>query len=200
MAATAVTLGMGARNNLNRFFSERSWQELANTNTPAAARYALAGMELSPVNAQYYHAALAGVLHATNESLVPLEHSGGVKMATFSPSGDLLATASRDGTARIWNTTDGELVETLTGHTDQVNSAVVRWQVGCHSKSRWQRESLVAGNRAGRFPGWARWMGQHGDVFPRRCAAESAHCGRRHDCAGVGCRQRTPVGCSCWPY
>ena len=38
----------------------------------------------------------------------------------FSPDGRLLATASRDDTARLWDPATGEHLRTLTGHTDGV--------------------------------------------------------------------------------
>jgi WD40 repeat protein len=40
--------------------------------------------------------------------------------AAFSPDGTLLATASRDGTARIWDATTGEALQILTGHTSTI--------------------------------------------------------------------------------
>jgi WD40 repeat protein len=38
----------------------------------------------------------------------------------FSPEGTCLATASGDGTARLWDSTTGECLLTLTGHTGGV--------------------------------------------------------------------------------
>ena len=47
-------------------------------------------------------------------------HLGGVRAAAFSPSGALLATASDDGTARIWDFTTRATRITLQGHTGSV--------------------------------------------------------------------------------
>jgi len=48
-------------------------------------------------------------------------HTGAVRGVAFRPYGEhlqLLATCSSDGTARLWNSDTGELLETLTGHMD----------------------------------------------------------------------------------
>ncbi|MFD5829211.1 hypothetical protein [Lentzea sp. NPDC060358] len=59
---------------------------------------------------------------------VPLAgHTGAVYLTTFSPDGTLLATASYDRTARLWNVEDRgnpRQVAVLTGHTDWLSSAV----------------------------------------------------------------------------
>ena len=44
-------------------------------------------------------------------------HTGAVWGVAFSPDGTRLATASADGTARLWDSTTGESLLTLTGHT-----------------------------------------------------------------------------------
>ena len=122
LALIATNLGFEARKNLNRYFAERSWQELEDVNFNSAARYALAGMELSPANASEYQSALAGVLHATNDSFSPMMHNGGVKTVAFSPDGALLATAGRENVARIWSVSDQSLIAEFSGHTDQLNT------------------------------------------------------------------------------
>lgn len=42
------------------------------------------------------------------------------------PDGARVATASRDGTTRIWEVITGKTIATLTGHTDTVNAVVFR--------------------------------------------------------------------------
>jgi WD40 repeat protein len=49
------------------------------------------------------------------------KHTAGVSFAIFSPDGRRILTASRDGTARIWNAADGAEVAVL-AHDDSVNS------------------------------------------------------------------------------
>ena len=47
-------------------------------------------------------------------------HTGPVNEMAFSPNGRLLATASADGTARLWDPATGKHRHTLTGHTGPV--------------------------------------------------------------------------------
>jgi len=51
-------------------------------------------------------------------------HIDEVKSAVFSPDGKLIASASRDKTARLWNTSTGKQCGVLEGHTLDVYSAV----------------------------------------------------------------------------
>lgn len=44
-----------------------------------------------------------------------VEHSGKIRKITFSPDGKLLATASEDGSCRVWKADSGELVQDLSG-------------------------------------------------------------------------------------
>ncbi|MUG95113.1 hypothetical protein F7734_23220 [Scytonema sp. UIC 10036] len=48
-------------------------------------------------------------------------HSDGILKLSFSPDGQLLATASRDKTVKLW-TIDGKLLTTLEGHNDAVTN------------------------------------------------------------------------------
>ncbi len=47
----------------------------------------------------------------------------GVRSVAFSPEGRKVVTASRDGTARIWDLASGRQILSLNGHTDQVTAA-----------------------------------------------------------------------------
>ncbi|HLZ31917.1 MAG TPA: BTAD domain-containing putative transcriptional regulator [Chloroflexota bacterium] len=49
-------------------------------------------------------------------------HSGRVLAVVFSPDGHRLATASQDGTARVWDAMSGQQQLTLRGHTGAVNA------------------------------------------------------------------------------
>jgi WD40 repeat protein len=64
-----------------------------------------------------------------SKSAPPLEpahylvgHTDGVHSVAFSPDGRLLATASHDGTARLWDIASGTQVKLLEGHTGAVYS------------------------------------------------------------------------------
>lgn len=47
-------------------------------------------------------------------------HSRGITCLTFSPDGQLLATGSEDHTVKLWRVSDGSLVRTLRGHSDDI--------------------------------------------------------------------------------
>ncbi|MFO0944653.1 MAG: protein kinase [Planctomycetota bacterium] len=57
-----------------------------------------------------------------NRELVTLRgHEGSVYHAAFSPDMTTLASASQDGTVRVWEVPSGRIRWTLSGHTDEVN-------------------------------------------------------------------------------
>ena len=49
-------------------------------------------------------------------------HSGGITSVAYSPKGDLVATASNDGTVILWEPFSGLMVQKLVGHTNAVIS------------------------------------------------------------------------------
>jgi hypothetical protein len=49
-------------------------------------------------------------------------HSAGVASCAWSPDGRTLATASHDGTVRLWEASSGRELRTLTGHTSMVSA------------------------------------------------------------------------------
>jgi WD40 repeat protein len=51
-----------------------------------------------------------------------LGHRGGVRSVAFSPDGKIFASASEDGTVKLWNARPARLISTLTGHTARVTS------------------------------------------------------------------------------
>lgn len=59
---------------------------------------------------------------AGRQTAVMKGHAGLVLAVAFSRDGKLLATASRDGTARLWDVASGELYLTLSGHASAVTA------------------------------------------------------------------------------
>ncbi len=97
-------------------------RELLARHEPKWAARLLLAMEVSDfsVRWQWEWIALArSVLTASPLMAVFDEHRRGVRMAAFSPDGTLIATASNDGTARIWPV-DGGVPTVLSGHTHGV--------------------------------------------------------------------------------
>jgi len=70
---------------------------------------------------------VAWMADATSPQLVRtiMGHTSGVESVAWSPDGTRLATASHDGTARVWDLATGAELRTLPGHTDWVVS--VAW-------------------------------------------------------------------------
>jgi WD40 repeat protein len=55
-------------------------------------------------------------------------HSALVSSVAFSPDGKTLANGSWDNTIKLWNVETGELVRTLTGHTDEARISLNGWK------------------------------------------------------------------------
>ncbi len=66
---------------------------------------------------------LAEARNADKEAAILRGHSGLVRTAFFSPSGQRVITAASDKTARIWDALTGNLLRVLDGHQDAVWSA-----------------------------------------------------------------------------
>lgn len=69
--------------------------------------------------------ALTIALAASRVRLVLHGHAGAVRAVAWSPSGMMLATASDDGTARVWDCNDGRELAVLRGHKDGIRA--VAW-------------------------------------------------------------------------
>lgn len=76
-----------------------------------------------------------------------------VWQVSYAPDGALLASAGGDATLRLWKVEDGELLATLSGHTEAVTS------VAFSPDARW----LVSGGLDGRLILWAISVPQTGD-------------------------------------
>jgi len=60
----------------------------------------------------------------TSRVMLVLQHDAEVWSVAYSPDGKRIATASQDKTAKVWDSTSGELLLTLAGHTESVNGVV----------------------------------------------------------------------------
>ena len=95
-------------------------REVADTDIPRVAAAARAFLD---TRTAAQPAALAAPAAAPPIPVPPLHlartltgHAGWVRGVAFSPDGRLLATASTDKTARLWDPATGECLRTLTGH------------------------------------------------------------------------------------
>jgi WD40 repeat protein len=65
-------------------------------------------------------ATLISLVSGLRDDLLLQGHSAGVSAVAYSPDGEQLATASYDGTARIWDTSTGAQLRVLDAHTERV--------------------------------------------------------------------------------
>ncbi len=66
--------------------------------------------------------ALQQAIYHVRERDRAVGHRGTIKSVTFSPDGKIFASASNDGTVKLWNARPARLISTLTGHTARVTS------------------------------------------------------------------------------
>jgi WD40 repeat protein len=96
-------------------------EELRATNPALAAQLALGAYRLAPT--AQTRSAVLGALSPTYATTLT-GHDGNVNAVALSRNGHLLATASRDRTAQLWDVTDPHhprRLATLTGHTNNVS-------------------------------------------------------------------------------
>jgi WD40 repeat protein len=104
--------------------------ELLHGNFDSALRIAAQGVRVDlalppgTVNSSSAAAQLAAAVSQSDWRLLLSGHERGVHSAVFSPDGAHIVTASRDNTARIWDTATGKEIAVLRGHESDVLSAV----------------------------------------------------------------------------
>ena len=75
--------------------------------------------EIDPEAENQVKIALQQAVYGISERNRLQGHDGGVQAVTFSADGEMMATAGRDNTAKLW-TVEGEMLLTLNGHEDVV--------------------------------------------------------------------------------
>ncbi|HBE18902.1 MAG TPA: hypothetical protein DEG17_20525 [Cyanobacteria bacterium UBA11149] len=93
----------------------------APSSTPSAAKPITSLTPSSTPSAAKHHLSLQKILEQIREKNQFTGHQGAVNSVSFSPNGKYIATASEDGTARLWNQ-EGNLEVELIGHQGKVRS------------------------------------------------------------------------------
>lgn len=101
----------------------------------------------------------------------------GVLDASFSPDGQRIVTASRDGTAQLWDTETWDLMHTMTGHVNSVyagcfslDGQLIVTASGDRTARVWEAESgkllyILAGQDDTVFPFWSDFFGPRPGVL-----------------------------------
>ena len=104
--------------------ARRHLQEIARTDIPRVAHAASTFLETTIPSQPPAHAVPAPAPPTPVPPLHPARtltgHAGWVRGVAFSPDGRLLATASTDRTARLWDPATGGHLRTLTSHAGTV--------------------------------------------------------------------------------
>lgn len=99
----------------------QAWQNVDVAQADAIlARYKPAGGD--PAEADFAWRLLHRICHDELQTLVG--HEGDVYCVAFSPQGQTLATAGKDGTVRIWSRENNKTIRELPGHAGEVNALV----------------------------------------------------------------------------
>jgi predicted oxidoreductase (fatty acid repression mutant protein) len=107
---------------LVKSYVEQGRQELLQGRAPRAAVYLSEAYQIGEAEPSLRFL-LAQAMQRLEAYLSFEGHTKEVFSAAFSPDGTRVVTASLDGTARVWETSSGQLQATLTGHTKEVFSA-----------------------------------------------------------------------------
>ena len=136
-------------------------------------------------------AALHNARQRLREAAVLIGHEGSVNTAVFSTDGRLIATASNDRTARIWNARTGASIAVLAGHLAVVNNAVLSpdgSRVATASDDKTARILGCADRTRGRRAGRPHGRSVERRIQPGRPARADRFQGQ--DCPHLGRRDR----------
>ncbi|MEU0880831.1 hypothetical protein ABZ345_19685 [Lentzea sp. NPDC005914] len=125
IAAGAAVIAVQQRNDAQYSQVVAEADRLATSDPSLSAQFLLAAHRMRPDD-QAVNAKLLGTQQLP--LAIPLAgHTGAVYLTTFSPDGTLLATASYDRSARLWDVRDRShprQIAVITGHRDWLSSAV----------------------------------------------------------------------------